>query len=218
MLLTLGLALLTQTPSTVQRRVEAIRDDFAVKVARCGRSWPKSPEMIADTRPAMIFFNEKRISIHYPIWSDLPAETRSSLAAAAADAPRRPTPEAHFAAVFQRFLIAHELGHYLEILGGRKLSWWESEYQANRVAVAYWRLKDGDRAVLRQLKDYWTHESKRPSPAPAGADLPAFFNRSTFDPATYGWWQAEMTRRAWQARRSTSFCALVKDLWPAKRH
>jgi len=197
--------------AAIQTNAEKVAARFAKANAGCGYAAPPV-KLVAQTTPGMIFYDPDSNSLTYPLWREMDSTAQATWAARGSAARPKMTGQAYVSDVFNSLLIPHELGHQAEALGGRKLDWWSSEYHANRVMIAFWRLETSDRVLQRRLESYWAYEAARPSPVPAGRDVAKFFNASKFDPNTYGWYQSEMTRRAWAARNEVNFCQLLGSM------
>jgi len=159
----------------------------------------------------MIFYDDRTHTIHYPVWNDLAADQRAQMIEAAGRSGL--DPETFFTDTFQSLLVAHELGHWLETIDDRQIDHWSSELQANRIAVAYWRLVTNDDALVEaRVKPLWQGQNGIDH-VPPGRAIAEWFNEAPFDPATYGWFQGRMMQEAWRRRDEADFCALVDEAW-----
>lgn len=87
------------------------------------------------------------------------------------DSARRPPAEQQFAEIFNSLLLPHELGHYLQHLSGRsrKVDRWESEVEANRIAIAFWSLAPSDAEQLpKRIENFVGFLGQLPDPVPDG--------------------------------------------------
>ena len=62
-----------------------------------------------------------------------------------------------FETVFQRLGVAHEMGHWQQHLSRRFLSLdkWDTELEANRIAIAFWSGDPREQGALPQTVNGW---------------------------------------------------------------
>lgn len=127
-------------------------------------------------------------------------------------------PEQMFGEIFNSFLLAHELGHYLEHMSGRlnAVDLWQSEVEANQIAIAFWEQDAGQAERLpMRVENFNRFLEGLPDPVPAGEDSRAWFianydGRLSTDAAAYGWYQGAFVRTAWAQRADRDFCGWVQ--------
>ena len=119
---------------------EQIRDRFVAAIRACGVEPSFIPSIAVETRPSLVSYNTTDRIVRMSRWSELDEGMQGLLTAWAAEGTLGLSPAAMFDEIFNRFLLAHELGHYLEHMSGRlnAIDLWESEVEANRIAVAFW--------------------------------------------------------------------------------
>ena len=95
-----------------------------------------------------------------------------------------------------RWVFVHELGHWWQacIDSAKNKSHYQREYDANRIAAAYWR--EHDPALLQGLAAGFTHIlAGAPNPVPAGETPEEYFNANyekLAHSSDYVWFQARM--------------------------
>ena len=211
-----GLATLAATPAfaaadgepvpasaALRSALEAIVADFSARAYAAGL--PASiaaPRIVLQTTPQLSYFTRRGVFIAE--WSTLPPQGQGAFDAWAAAAGPAWTGPRLFEEMFHWFLIPHEMTHWIQSRGGTRpidADRYASESEANRVAVAYWRRTDSDRARLDGLAAALAAIFARlPNPVPPGADAVQYFqiNYDTLvvNPAAYGWYQLRMVLEA----------------------
>lgn len=209
-----------------QARADALTARFVTQVRRCGFEPPQIPKTIVQTTPQIIWYgNSEDKNVHLPYWPDIPPELQQWMGNWAKAGTMGLTPRQQFEEIFNSLLVPHELGHWLGDLGGRlaKMSHWEGEVEANRIAVAFWSLDRADAARLpKRITNFTGFLGKLPNPVPKGQDVAEYFNSNYeklgADPNAYGWYQGAFMRTAWSERGKWTFCDLVKrNAMPTKR-
>lgn len=209
-------------PDAVERQALDIRDRFVKAIEACGIEPAFGPGIVMKTHPGVVAYFKQDRSAHLSRWADLPLPVQGMVEAWAASGTAGLDGEAHFVQVFNGLLLPHELGHYLQHMSGRldTLPRWESEIEANRIAIAFWSLEGTDSASLpERIENFSRFLESLPSPVPEGVDLRDHFNANYDtlgeDAAAYGWYQGTLMRRAWDERGQTDFCSLVRLNAPA---
>ena len=124
-----------------------------------------------------------------------------------------------FGLFFNGFYIIHELGHgtdaYLTKKANRKyLDFYEGEYLANQVAIAYWQ-EAGYEKELQKCYQYALKFTKQlPNPVPKGEDPLKFFNTNydelSKDPFKYGYYQFKQFVEIYENRKTLHLDDLLK--------
>ena len=195
---------------------EDIRDRFVAAVRACGVEPAFIPSVVVETRPSLVSYNTEDRAVRMSRWAELDEGMQGLMTAWAAKGTLGLTPDLMFDEIFNRFLIAHELGHYLEHMSGRlnTIDLWESEVEANRIAIAFWASQsdEADRLPAR-VANFNGFLEALPSPVPEGEDAHAYFvanyERLGSDAAAYGWYQGAFLRTAWAQREQRDFCGWV---------
>jgi hypothetical protein len=195
---------------------QAVVDAFAAEVARArGASLPDPPAIQIRTAPQLVFYSGSANQITVPWWGTTPPELRGAFRTFAGgdDAAA----EYLFRSFFNRFLIAHEAGHWYQARANRRAATlYQNENEANRLAVAFWRTQPGAEPFLAELERLAAGAvAALPDPTPAGEDPVAYFgaNYQTLgrDPLKYGYYQFRFMRDALRDRAQLDFARMVAD-------
>lgn len=187
---------------------------FAVAYRDCGLRPSFLPELKVETHPGLVSYEPSDRTVRVSRYSELPPELQG-LMAGWAEAAGMADGKALFGDVFNSLLVPHELGHWMQHVSGRLagLDRWESEIEANRIAIAYWGIDETTaRALPARIEAFTGFLSRLPNPVPNGQDPRAFFNDNyeTLDAVQYGWFQGALMREAWMVREDANFCYLVQ--------
>jgi pimeloyl-ACP methyl ester carboxylesterase len=168
-------------------------DRFGAQVAALGLDLGETPTVEVRNEPVLIYYDGDRGRIVVPWWDDLgPKERASFTVFAGGDEVQG---ERVFRALFHRFLIAHEAGHWLQHRGNlSRGSAYENEADANRLAVAYWRTEPDGEAFLEELEPLLAvGVDHLRDPTPPGHDPVTYFSANVWelaeDPMSYGYYQ-----------------------------
>ena len=201
---------------TAQLRTGAqqVVDAFAAEVARArGAPVAAAPTVAVRNTPQLISFSGATNTIVVPWWETAPAQMRAVFRTFAGGGEAEA--EHLFRAFFNRFLIAHEAGHWLQARADRREpTLYENENAANRLAVAFWRTQPGGERFLAELERLATAAAASlPDPTPAGEDPVAYFgaNYRTLgaDPLKYGYYQFRFMRDALRERARLDFARMA---------
>jgi hypothetical protein len=201
----------------IERKVTNIRDKFVAAVRGCGVIPKFEPSVKIATEPAVIAYRGKSRTLVIGRWETLPSPIKDFLNRwAAHDAPGK-SGEALFDALFNGFLVGHELGHWVGDQSGRldKIDFYEAEIEANQFAIAFALLDPATAKTRQQTVGQFSFLRTLPSPVPRGAEERAYFNAhywtmSTQDPVAYNWYQGRFMQKAWARRGKANFCELAK--------
>jgi hypothetical protein len=203
-------------PDTTALRAGAqdIVSAFAAEVARVrGAPLADVPTVLVRNTSGLIMFLDPTNQIMVPWWDTTPPEMRAVFRTFAGGGDREG--ERLFRAFFNRFLIAHEAGHWFQYRADRKeRTLYENENMANRLAVAFWRTQPGGEAFLAELEGLAGRAAANlPDPTPAGEDPVAYFGanyeRLGPDPLKYGYYQFRFMRDAIRDRAQLDFARMV---------
>jgi hypothetical protein len=165
---------------------------FARAVATLALDLGDSPAVEVRSTPMLIFFSPGDNQITVPWWEDLSPEQHALFDTWGGD---RAGGERLFRALFHRFLVIHEAGHWLQSRSDqRKATLYENELDANRIAVAFWRTAPDGEAFLAEVETLLERcVATTPDPTPPGEDAAAFFNANYRelgrDPVRYAFYQ-----------------------------
>jgi hypothetical protein len=171
------------------------------------------PTVEVRNTPQLIFFSRKANQIVVPSWADAPPGIRAVFATFAGGGDAEA--ERFFRLFFNRFLIAHEAGHWFQAhVNRREATLYENENAANRFAVAFWRTRPDGERFLAELERLATRAAANlPDPTPAGDDPVAYFNANYQalgrDPIKYGYYQFRFMRDALRDRARLDFASMV---------
>lgn len=198
---------------------QAVVRAFAAEVARArGGPLADAPTVQVRNTPQLIFFTGSTNLITVPWWETTPPEMRAvfrAFAGAGEGAGGDAAAEHLFRAFFNRFLIAHEAGHWFQARANRReRTLHDNENVANRLAVAFWRTQPGGEAFLAELERLAAHAAATlPDPTPAGEDAVAYFGANYQalgrEPLKYGYYQFRFMRDALRDRAGLDFARMV---------
>ncbi len=187
-------------PPLVSAPYIALRDAFIDRIAEDGFFCRlPAPAIVVADQPLFGKFDRGSNNIITPDWSQLSPAGKAVFA----DLAGAGATEAQEQKIFD--MEAH---HWIFIVG--EVHWWEAckeltlkltpyqaELQAVRVALAYWRERDPE--VVTQLAAIADELAKQPSLIPPGQDLPTYFNQHYLTTASgeeYLWLQAQVVKVA----------------------
>lgn len=207
----------SELQDAIERQAFDIRDRFVAEVRNCGVVPTFEPGVVVETHPAVVAYFQSDRSAHLSRWADMPPPITGMVEAWAAKGTLGLSGEGQFVEIFNSLLLAHELGHYLQDLSGRWASMdrWESEVEANRIAIAFWSLDPAEAAKLpARIENFAVFLETLPNPVPTAVRPRDYFNANYEklgnDAEAYGWYQGAFMRTAWNERAATDFCSLVK--------
>lgn len=205
-------------PDPLRAQGEAIRDRFVAAIRACGVEPSFLPTVEVDTRPSLVSYNTEGRVVRISRWEELDPGMQGLVTAWSQQGTLGLTPEQMFGEIFNSFLLAHELGHYLEHMSGRlnTVDLWQSEVEANQIAIAFWEQDAGQAERLpMRVENFNRFLEGLPDPVPTGEDSRAWFianydGRLSTDAAAYGWYQGAFVRTAWAQRADRDFCGWVQ--------
>lgn len=136
------------------------------------------PTIVLDNPPSYGEYEDEKNVLHIAVWSALSPEQQARFTRLAGLLGSGKTGEEVFDDGVHRWVFVHELGH-----------WWQAcqrntgenhysvEYGANRIAAAYWRVKDPV-FMERTEKKMTTVIATMPQPVPTGQSLENYFNEN----------------------------------------
>lgn len=195
----------TSSNEAVMTRLMALRDSFINQIKAEGfqPSLPP-PKIVLDNPPAFGRYEDHDNTLHIAVWSALKPDQQARFERLAAAIGGQQTGEQQFDESIHHWVFIHELSH-----------WWQAcqlvnhidrysedryslEYGANRIAAAYWRLKDA--ALMERTEKRMSGvQSVLTNPVPAGKDEKQYFNQNyaTLAPTRdYIWYQYSMVLKA----------------------
>lgn len=193
---------------------QAVVRAFAAEVARArGGPLADAPTIRIRNAPQLIFFAGDANEIVVPWWDTTPPGMRAAFRSFAVGGDAEA--EHLFRAFFNRFLIAHEAGHWFQARANRReRTLYQNENAANRLAVAFWRTQPDGEAFLAELERLAARAAANlADPTPAGEDPVAYFGANYqalgSDPLKYGYYQFRFMRDALRDRAGLDFPRMV---------
>ena len=177
-------------------RLTALRDSFVEAIKAAGlKPSIDPPQIVFDNPPAFGRYDSGSNLIHIALWSTLePAgEARFTRLKGLLNDPR--SPEEIFDDSVHHWIFIHELAH-----------WWQAcqhkddgeryavEYGANRIAAAYWRMKD-PAYMQKRTEHFQAIVNLIPNPLPDSQSKEKYFNEhfaTIVGTPAYSWFQANM--------------------------
>ena len=192
----------TASPSTkaasndpLMAQLVALRDNFVDQVKAEGFkvSLPP-PTIVLDNPPSFGNYEDEKNLLHIAAWSALSADDQARFSRLADMLGNGRTGEQAFDDGVHHWVFIHEMGHWWQACTHKADSHYGTEYDANRIAAAYWRLKDPE-FMQRTDKKVTMVLAARPNPVPDGQDKQKYFD-ANYDtlartPA-YIWYQYDM--------------------------
>lgn len=154
--------------------------------------------------------------MHIAPWEQCPPPVQGFFASVL----ESPTPEAtaaFYRAGFYNFLVPHEMSHFVDYerdQGPSPEQRYDSEFKANRVAVAFWIGRpngfDWLSGFIPLIERALAH---LPAPVASGEDPKTYFNSNyqalMANPVAYAWFQWRMVLDAWIQRDEADFVSLI---------
>ena len=207
-----------------QQVADGIRDRFFDAVRACGVEPRVETPIVIETSPIVeASYRYADRAVHLSRWDGLSPEMRGMLAAWAEHGAMGLDAEGMYREIFGSFVVPHELGHAISDDAGRMrdMPKWDSELEANRIAVAFWALQEGPAGDIdTRVRNSAAFYERMPSPVPEGDDPRAFFERHYDDfindrpgplnPMTYGWFISRLLVQAAEEREAYPFCDLIQ--------
>lgn len=207
----------------VTSQAQPILDTFYNAVVAGGREPPFKPSVTVATAPDATRYDPASQAIVLVPYEVLPAPRRAAMDRFAAIGTLGLNGHEQYIEVFNKLLVAHELGHWLQEIAQRPLSRWQAEYQANQIMIAFWREYPSAPPFAeteRRLANFVAQPPNMPNPMPADEmGIEDYFNTHLAeiegDPMLYASFQKMMVRQAMAEQPAPSFCQMVATIWPA---
>jgi hypothetical protein len=198
----------------------SLRDAFVKAAAGSGMACPIPPPAITLTDiPSYGNYDPDTNSLQTPIWELLKPEERALFYRLARQPsggdPDESAARREFEIGARRWVFIHEMGHWWQacrkVNDGRKP--YAFEYEADRIAAAYWRETDPE--VARHMQPIFHGLMEHaPNPVPSGKDTAAYFNDNyeKLGPTpAYIWFQSQMCDRAFAEKPPPSFLQTLRE-------
>jgi hypothetical protein len=171
-------AAIAQADDPVRTRLMTLRDAFVTQIKAEGfkPSLPP-PTIVLDNPPSYGSYEDDGNVLHIAVWSALTPEQQSRFSRLATRLGKGQTGEQAFEDGVHHWVFVHELGHWWQACQHQTdgKNHYSVEYGANRIAAAYWRLKDPAFMQRTEEKMSMVYASL-PSPIPAGQAKAKFFD------------------------------------------
>jgi hypothetical protein len=185
----------TSQEEVLMSQLVALRDSFVNQIKAEGfqPSLPP-PTIVLDNPPSYGNYEDDKNLLHIAAWSALTPEDQERFARVAAMLGNGLSAEQTFDEGVHHWVFVHELGHWWQACRHKTGDHYSVEYGANRIAAAYWRLKDPaflERTATRMGTVY----AAMPNPVPEGQSAEKYFNDNyeKLGPTpAYRWYQYSM--------------------------
>lgn len=213
----------TATPATqpttdqaqLKTQAQAIVDAFVAETVRVrGAALGTAPVIAVENTPQLISYDFQTNALTVPQWEAQPAGLRPVFGTFAGGGDAEA--EHLFRAFFNRFLVAHEAGHWFQYRTwkGAPPQLYALEQDANLLAVAFWRTQPGGEDFLAELERLANRAvAALPDPTPKGEDAATYFGAHYqelgSDPLKYGYYQFRFMADALRIRSQLDFARMA---------
>jgi hypothetical protein len=202
------------TPEQVQTAAQQIVFSFVEAVNEVVDQAAVAPFVEVRNTPNLAYFDPRRGTIVLAHWPTLDQATREffgELTDSDDDAA------ALFVGLFNRFLVAHEMAHWLYWTLGIERDHYASEREANDMAVAFFSGMESGEAFLLRLRPMVEAALVRLSdPTPPQVDEAQFFNSQygvlARNPYQYGYYQFRFILDSIDRRGALDFATRLAEL------
>jgi hypothetical protein len=167
-----------------------------------------SPTIILDNPPSFGNYEDEKNLLHIGAWANLAPEDQARFERLGARLGQGQSGEALFEQSVHHWVFVHELGHWWQACEHKTTdTHYAEEYGANRIAAAYWRLKD-PAFMDGTAKRMAVLLSTIPDPVPSGQNKETYFNENyeKLGPTpAYRWFQESMIIAIQEERPLPSF-------------
>jgi len=194
----------------VQSAAERIVSIFAATTSELLGVDVTPPAVEIRNTPYLAYFDHRSGKIVLPHWPTLDHKQQAFLL------DLTDTPE-EAGALFNEFLVAHEMGHWLQRGLGVVRDRYASEREANNIAAAFFEAVEGGETRLLNLHLLLDAVLERlADPTPIDADERRFFNehyaKLAVQPAAYAYYQFRFILDSIDARDTLDFAALLRQM------
>jgi hypothetical protein len=204
-LLSLTLASHAQSPAAassapsneaLMARLGALWDSFISQIKAEGfQPSLAPPAIVLDNPPSYGRYEDDQNLLHIAVWSALAPDQQARFDRLAGLLGEGQSGEQAFEDGIHHWVFVHELGHWWQACQHKTTdSHYSVEEGANRIAAAYWRMKDP--GLMARTEKKWSMVSAvMPNPVPQGQAKDKFFNENYEKLAptpAYIWFQYEM--------------------------
>lgn len=199
----------TSSSETLMGQLIALRDSFVNQIKAEGfqPSLPP-PTIVLDNPPSYGTYENEKNVLHIADWAALAPEDQARFSRVAAMLGGGQTGEQIFEEGVHHWVFVHELSHWWQACQHKTgENHYSVEYGANRIAAAYWRLKD-PAFMERTAKRMATVYAAIPNPIPEGQSPQTYFNDNyeKLGPTpAYRWYQDSMVLKIQAEKPIPSF-------------
>jgi hypothetical protein len=187
-----------QDPSNdaLRAQLTALRDSFVDSINAAGfKPSLDPPQIVLDNPPSFGRYDSDSNLIHIAAWSELGPDGEGRFARLKSILKDPRSPEEIFDDSVNHWIFIHELSHWWQACQHKDDSGhYAREYGANRIAAAYWRMKD-PAYMQRRVEHFRAIYNLFPNPIPPDQSKPKYFDenyeRLPGSPA-YTWFQSGM--------------------------
>jgi hypothetical protein len=208
--------------AAVFSELTARRDAFIKATEASGLTCAVAPpKLVVEDVPSYGSYNPETNTFRTSLWELLRPEERG-LFFRMADAANKThdsdevAARREFETGVHHWVFIHELGHWWQAcrkVNGDERQPWAIEYEADRIAAAYWR--QADAAVADHMDEgFQVIVAHTPNPVPAGKEPEKYFddNYQRLGPTpAYVWFQSEMCVKAFAEKPKPTFLQTLKE-------
>lgn len=193
-----------------------LQADFLHRVRATGFSCPFAvPSILVEDVPSFGQYNEQTNTLRTSDWTLLQPQEKALFVHLAGPGATEPQVRHLFEVAAHQWIFVHEMGHWVqECLGaGSKRPPYHTEFDANRIALAYWREVDST-VVRTMIPVFQGVVDHMPSPVPAGQSVEDYFNANyeTLGPSPlYPWFMSRMNVAAFDQSPAPSFAKVISE-------
>jgi len=205
--------LIAQTKNKTLTELTALRDNFIADINSFGYTPSLPPPVLSLDNPVSFGNYDDTTNILHTTsdWHTLPQELKDFFNQAAEHTDT--SGESFFEKATHKWIFVHELGHWWRRCQKQKVSHYDEEMGANRIAVAYWRQQDSY-FMNWQLQVFEGFVSHFPNPVPQGISKEKYLNdnyETIGSTPAYTWYQAEMIINAYNEQPILTFKNAIKN-------
>jgi hypothetical protein len=202
---------------------QPVLDCFYDAVRACDREPPFKPSIQIATSPGPIRYDHAERAVVLVPYELLDPAAKVGMDRFAAIGTLGLSGRAQYEEIFHGLLVAHELGHWLQMVAQRPLTRWQAEYGANQMMVAFWREYPAPAPAASteaRLANFVVQPPHFPSLVPSALDITieGYFDQAIAEievnPPRYAAFQKMMVRRAVAENPAPRFCDLIHSTWP----
>lgn len=170
-------------------------------------------KIIRNTTPYLIYLDINKKTVNLPFWQEVIPEQKEFFRKVSGGELQG---KEVFGLFFNGFYLVHELGHGLAESTGKKFdNAFDSEYDANTIAVLYWRTTKHKNSLKKCYRYAKKMISQLTNPVPANEDYKKYitdhYEEITSDPYQYGYIQFSQFVEIYQKTKNINFETFIKN-------